>query len=88
MEAFQSGHLLLITKLSSPPESLLPASTHLDHLLDLNNLLLGLEEPPSGDDRQDDPIDDLTHLPQLLHPLTLQMALQVLTIEYLQRQKR
>lgn len=56
-------------------------TTHLDHLLDLHNLPFGPEEPPPSDDRQDDPVDDLTHLQQLLHPLTLQMALQVLAIE-------
>ena len=56
---------------------------YLDHLLHEDNLHFGLEEASSGDDCEDDPIDDLAHLTQLLHALALQVTLQVLTIEHL-----
>ena len=58
--------------------------TNLDHLLHQDYLQLGLEVPPPSDHSEDDPVYDLTDLPQLLHPLSLQVALKVLTIEHLQ----
>ena len=57
--------------------------TDLDHLLDLNDLQLGLEEASSRDNGEDDPKDDLADLTQLLHALALKMTLQMLTIENL-----
>ena len=54
---------------------------YLDHLLYEYNVAFGLEEASPCDDGEDDMVDDPADFTQLLHTFTLQMTLQILTVE-------